>query len=220
MKYRDQKKNDENQQDFNQDFKRWKYYLCPLCRLECETQFHVIGCTSKRASKHRKKTHTIFFYWFEQQHTDPILSQCILFVLHHNDTVSFTEAMTRFTDENTYLVAAQSQDVTWKFLQESHINRRWNGKRFSNEACTKRLIYHLYVRLLDIWRRRCELERTQSYTKRYQTPISIRTSWSTGGKPWSLEFDATTSIKFQLSLSTLLGTHVEKKSRIYTKIWR
>ena len=143
MKYRDQKKKGEKQRGFDQDFKRWKCDLCPICRLAQETQFHVIGCTAKRAVKYRNKTHTELSDWFGQQHTDPMVSQCISHVLHHNGTVSFTEAMEKITDEGTYIEAAQSQDnigfhnfqfgrisKAWKFLQENLSTAAIAGKGF------------------------------------------------------------------------------------------
>ena len=169
MTYRDQKKTDEKQDDFDQDFRRWKSDLCPLCKLHRETQFHVLDCESTRAKKFRNKTHTALSEWMEQQHTDPIINQCFMLVLTGNGNISFTTAMERYTNDVTYHEAVRSQDLigyynfqfgriskAWKFLQETHLHRHYNGKRYSHEAWTKRFIYQLYRRLRDIWRKRCD----------------------------------------------------------------
>ena len=92
----------------------------------------------------------------------------MILVLSNNGEISFSEAMQRYTNQDMYLEAARSQDLigfvnfqfgrisrSWKFLQEMYLNRRYNGRRYSYEAWTKRLIYQLYQRLKAIWRRRC-----------------------------------------------------------------
>ena len=170
MTYRDQKRKTESQQEFDQDYRRWKCDLCPICKKTREDQFHVVTCMSKRSKRCRKRTHTTLSEWFTHQHTDPIISQCILLVLSQNGDISFVDAMKRFTDDNMYLDTARSQDLigfvdfqfgrisrSWKFLQERYLNETYNGRRYSYEVWTKRLVYQLYMILKVIWKRRCEI---------------------------------------------------------------
>ena len=55
MTYRHQKKKSESQKEFDEDNSRWKCDLCPVCKLERETRFYVLTCTSKRMTRCRKK---------------------------------------------------------------------------------------------------------------------------------------------------------------------
>ena len=170
MKYRDQKKKSESQETCDNDYTRWKCDLCPICKSERENQYHVIICPSKRSKRCRKKTLTTLSQWFDQQHTDPFITQCVINVLSEDGKLSFYDAMMRLTDNDAHLDAAKSQDLIgfhnfqfdrisrlWKFVQEDYLIRRYNGKRYSYEAWTKRFIYQLYQRLRVIWRKRCEI---------------------------------------------------------------
>lgn len=89
MTYRDQKRTKESEENFDQDHKRWKCDLCPICKSARENQFHVIICPSKRSQRCRKKTLNTLSQWFDQQHTDPYIAQCVMNVLSMDGTMSF-----------------------------------------------------------------------------------------------------------------------------------
>ena len=41
MTYRDQKRKKETQEEFENDYRRWKYDLCPVCKKESKTQYDI-----------------------------------------------------------------------------------------------------------------------------------------------------------------------------------
>ena len=170
MKYRHQKKKGETQEIFDNDFRRWKEDLCPICKQERETKIHVLTCTSKRVTKLRNKTNNTIYSWFDQQHTDPCISQCFKYVLDHNGTISFEDAMNRYTLCEEYLDAARYQDRIgfdnmlmgrltkhWKRLQSHYLSLMFPRNRYSAEAWMKRLIYQLYKRMKTLWKNRCDI---------------------------------------------------------------
>ena len=170
MTYRHQKKKSESQAEFDNDFRRWKDDSCPICKRERETKYHVLTCSSKRIIKLRIKTNNILANWFEQQRTDPYITQCLNYVLDHDGTVSFTEAMQRYTLDEQYLEAAQCQDQIgfnnlimgrlakhWKRLQTHHLSLICPRKRYSADAWMKRLVYQFYKRMKTLWKNRCDL---------------------------------------------------------------
>ena len=96
----------------------------------------------------------------DQQHTDPIISQCITHVLTNNGHCSFEAAMRLYSLDDPYLQAARVQDhigfqnfqygrisKQWTFLQETYLSKHYPTKRFSAASWAKRLTYQLYHRL-------------------------------------------------------------------------
>lgn len=92
--------------------------------------------------------------WFDQQHTDPYISQCIVLVLRENGTLTFTDAMKRFTLESAYINAAECQDkisfnnfsigrisCEWKHVQAKYLLHHFPDRRYSAVAWVKRWVY-------------------------------------------------------------------------------
>ena len=63
IKYRHQRRKSESQKEYDEDNSRWKSDLCPICKFERETKFHVLTCTSKRMSRCRKKQNHTLSTW-------------------------------------------------------------------------------------------------------------------------------------------------------------
>ena len=170
MSYRDQKRKTETQEEFENDYRRWKCDKCPVCKKERETQYHILVCTSKRIYKRRMKTINDMSKWFDEQRTDPLISQCVDSVLRQDGNLSFKTAMTNLTLDSNYLHAAACQDIIgfknfiigrvsreWKHLQAQYLIRTYPDKRYSAIAWVKRWVYRIYKRMGDLWKNRCDL---------------------------------------------------------------
>ena len=144
MTYRHRKPKTVSQEEYDNDFRKWKDDRCPICKLERETPQHILSCTSRRCVHFRIETNTSLPEWFTQQHTGPFISQSILLVLFHDGTLSFEDSMRRFTNEELYIQAARSQDYI-------------NYDHFQFGRMSKYFIYQLYRRMRSIWKKRCKI---------------------------------------------------------------
>ena len=102
MTYRHQQKKSETDKQYQNDFRRWKSDLCPICKNERENQHHVMCCGLRRMKKYRAKTTTSLSQWLGQNSTDPVLSEMILLVLYQDGSLSFYEAARMITDNEKY----------------------------------------------------------------------------------------------------------------------
>ena len=93
LTYRHRKPKKVSQEEYDNDFRKWKDDRCPIYKLERETQRHILSCTSRRCLKFRKKSNSSLADWFTQQHTNPFISQSILMVLNQDGAISFEDAM-------------------------------------------------------------------------------------------------------------------------------
>ena len=131
MFFRDQKRKSETQEQFDQDFNRWKSPICPLCKLEEETSEHILQCTNRKMAAHRKKMRKELKVWFDLQHTDPLISKCILSALHSCGESTFRESMEVFTFDEIYLSCASSQDqIGWTNFLFGRIYQS-NGRNYN-----------------------------------------------------------------------------------------
>lgn len=54
-------------EEFDNDFRRWRSDLCPICKLERETQHRVMCCTSKGMERIRRKEDRTFSDQFDKK---------------------------------------------------------------------------------------------------------------------------------------------------------
>lgn len=169
MFQRDRKKKDEAQDVYDNDHKKWKSDMCPLCKAEREDSAHVLQCTHKRATRFRNRQIKDLHIWFDLQHTDPIISECIINTLSSTPTTTFYETMLSLTDDDEYLEGALSQDTIgrinfgygrisshWRKLQRCLLEQEYSKTKFSVDAWAKRLIVKIYKMARNIWRYRCD----------------------------------------------------------------
>ena len=168
MCFRDVKKKDENQDEYDKDYTKWKSDRCPLCKTERENSAHVLQCTYKRATKNRLRQLRDMRTWFDLQHTDPIISSCILHTLESSHDQTFHDSMTSITSDEEYIQAALSQDSIgrvnfcygriskrWRLLQRQYLVMEYSKTRFSADAWAKRLVSKLYKFARNLWQYRC-----------------------------------------------------------------
>ena len=168
MCYSDAKKKDENQEDYDKDYTKRKNDRCPMCKTERETSAHVLHCTHKRATRNRCRQIRDLSTWFDLQHTDPIISSCIIQTLESSHEHNFYDSMVCLTSDEVYLQCALSQDAIgrtnfgfggiskqWRTLQRDYLLREYSKTKFSADAWVKRLISKIYKMAQNLWRYRC-----------------------------------------------------------------
>lgn len=169
MCFRDTKKSTESQSEFDQDFKRWKSNMCPLCKIVRENTKHVITCSYRKAQKYRLKQIDEFETWLQHRRTDPKIVTCIIRCLRSNGELSFLTTMRSMSVSEDYLTCANLQDqigyenfwfgriaTTWRNLQRTYLEQYYSDRRYSADAWVKHLISKLYRVCRNIWRYRCE----------------------------------------------------------------
>ena len=157
MTYRHQQKKSETDEQYHNDFRRWKSDLCPICKNERENQHHIMCRGARNMRRYRKKTIKSLSQWLEQNGTDPILSEMILLVLYQDGNISFYKTAKMITDNEEYYRLALDQDcIGYQNFIMGRISFRWKkyqaalrlefqqDNRFSADAWTKHLVYQLY----------------------------------------------------------------------------
>ena len=169
MYVRDRKKKSETQEQYDLDHSKWKSDQCPICKCERENTAHVMQCMHKKAYNNRIRQIKDLQLWFDLQHTDPLISSCIVYTLESKVNVSFHDTMCALTDDDDYIQCALSQDMIgkvnlhfgritkrWRQLQREYLLREYPKTKFSADAWAKRFVCKLYKMAQNVWKYRCD----------------------------------------------------------------